>query len=176
MAEADKALLDGLMKQVSSDSEAVSEMLDALAKEVGIPCRDANEVADDNYEPPAEIETDIQRGDLFRLGRHRLLCGDSTRAEDVGRLMDGQKADLLLTDPPYGVSYVGKTKDALTIENDALTEEGLEELIRGAFSLAETHCRPGAYWYATVPPGPPHPLFADDWKARGILRTDFWFG
>jgi len=170
MAEADKALLDGLMKQVSSDSEAVSEMLDALAKEVGIPCRDANEVADDNYEPPAEIETSIQRGDLFRLGRHRLMCGDSTSAEDVARLMDGKKADLLLTDPPYGVSYVGKTKDALTIENDALTEEGLEELIRGAFSLAETHCRPGAYWYATVPAGPLHLLFADDWKARGILR------
>jgi len=110
MAEADKALLDGLMKQVSSDSEAVSEMLDALAKEVGIPCRDANEVADDNYEPPVEIETDIQRGDLFRLGRHRLLCGDATRAEDVGRLMDGRKADLLLTDPPYGVSYASKNE------------------------------------------------------------------
>lgn len=170
MAEADKALLDGLMKQVSSDSEAVSEMLDALAKEVGIPCRDANEVADDNYEPPAEIETDIKPGDLFRLGRHRLLCGDSTSAEDVGRLMDGEKADLLLTDPPYGVSYAGKTKDALTIENDALTEEGLEELIRGAFSIAETNCRPGAYWYSTVPAGPLHLLFADDWKARGILR------
>ena len=106
MAEADKALLDGLMKQVSSDSEAVSEMLDALAKEVGIPCRDANEVADDNYEPPAEIETDIQRGDLFRLGRHRLLCGDSTSAEDVRRLMGGKKADLLLTDPPYGINIV----------------------------------------------------------------------
>jgi site-specific DNA-methyltransferase (adenine-specific) len=98
------------------------------------------------------------------------MCGDSTSAEDVGRLMNGKKADLLLTDPPYGVSYVGKTKDALTIENDALTEEGLEELIRGAFSLAETHCRPGAYWYATVPAGPLHLLFADDWKARGILR------
>lgn len=128
------------------------------------------EVTEDDFEPPAEVQTDIQRGDLFRLGRHRLLCGDSTSAEDVGRLMDGEKADLLLTDPPYGVSYVGKTKDALTIENDALTEEGLEGLIRGAFSIAETNCRPGAYWYATVPAGPLHLLFADDWKARGILR------
>ena len=128
------------------------------------------EAADDDYEPPAEIETDIQRGDLFALGRHRLLCGDSTSAEDVGRLMGEKKADLLLTDPPYGVSYVGKTKDALTIENDALTESGLEDLIRDAFSLAEANCRPGAYWYATVSPGPLHILFADDWKRRGILR------
>ena len=105
MAEADKALLDGLMKQVSSDSEAVSEMLDALAKEVGILCPDANEVADDSYEPPAEIETDIHRGDLFRLGRHRLLCGDSTSAEDVARLMGGAKEVSVLTDPPYNIGF-----------------------------------------------------------------------
>ena len=155
----DLKVLDFDLDLTGFDDKELGKILDA-----------GKEVAEDDYEPPVEIETDIQRGDLFRLGRHRLLCGDSTSAEDVGRLMDGEKADLLLTDPPYGVSYVGKTKDALTIENDALTEEGLEELIRGAFSIAETHCRPGAYWYATVPAGPLHLLFADDWKARGILR------
>ncbi|MFA5445789.1 MAG: DNA methyltransferase [Bacteroidales bacterium] len=64
------------------------------------------EVHDDDFEPPAEVQTDIQRGDLFTLGRHRLLCGDSTSAEDVGRLMEGKKADLLLTDPPYGINIV----------------------------------------------------------------------
>lgn len=155
----DLKVLDFDLDQTGFDDKELGKILDT-----------SKEASEDDYEPPVEIETSIQRGDLFRLGRHRLLCGDSTSAEDVGRLTDGEKADLLLTDPPYGVSYVGKTKDALTIENDALTEEGLEELIRGAFSLAETNCRPGAYWYATVPAGPLHLLFADDWKARGILR------
>ena len=170
LAEWDLDLLAGelaSLDEVGFDAELTGFDAAALAELVP---PEKLEVTEDDYEPPVEIETDIQRGDLFRLGRHRLLCGDSTSAEDVGRLMDGKKADLLLTDPPYGVSYVGKTKDALTIENDALTEEGLEELIRGAFSLAETHCRPGAYWYATVPAGPLHLLFADDWKRRGILR------
>lgn len=155
----DLKVLDFDLDLTGFDDKELGKILDA-----------GKEASEDDYEPPAEIETSIQRGDLFRLGRHRLLCGDSTSAEDVARLMDGKKADLLLTDPPYGVSYVGKTKDALTIENDALTEEGLEELIRGAFSIAETNCRPGAYWYATVPAGPLHLLFADEWKARGILR------
>lgn len=170
LAEWDLDLLVGelaSLDEVGFDVELTGFDTDALAELVP---PEKLEVTEDDYEPPVEIETSIQRGDLFRLGRHRLLCGDSTSAEDVARLMDGEKADLLLTDPPYGVSYVGKTKDALTIENDALTEEGLEELIRGAFSIAETNCRPGAYWYATVPAGPLHLLFADDWKARGILR------
>jgi DNA modification methylase len=162
MAEADKALLDGLMKQVSSDSEAVSEMLDALAKEVGIPCRDANEVADDNYEPPAEIETDIKPGDIILLGSHRLMCGDSTSAEDVGRLMDGKKADLLLTDPPYGVSYASKNEflNALdkgnrvqtAIENDHKKPEEMSAFWVAAFTTVREHMRPGASYYVTAGP------------------------
>jgi site-specific DNA-methyltransferase (adenine-specific) len=119
-------------------------------------------------EPPTNPIT--QPGDLWTLGTHRLLCGDSTKSEDVERLMDGAKADMVLTDPPYGVSYIGKTKDALKVKNDELGEEDLTALIATAFDNAETHCRAGAYWYATVPPGPLHILFADDWKRRGILR------
>lgn len=123
---------------------------------------------DEVPEPPEEPRT--KPGDLWLLGEHRLLCGDSTKAEDVERLMAGSKADMLLTDPPYGVSYVGKTKDALKVENDALDEGSLTKLVCDAFDNAEANCRAGAYWYATVPPGPLHILFADDWKRRGILR------
>ena len=125
-------------------------------------------IEDEVPEPPADPIT--KTGDLWLLGDHRLLCGDSTKAEEVARLMSSSKADMVLTDPPYGVAYVGKTKDALTVENDALDESSLSRLVTAAFDNAQSISRNGAYWYATVPPGPLHILFADDWKRRGILR------
>ena len=75
-------------------------------KELGKILDAGKEASEDDYEPPAEIETDIKPGDIILLGQHRLMCGDSTSAEDVARLMGGKKADLLLTDPPYGINIV----------------------------------------------------------------------
>lgn len=112
----------------------------------------------------------VKTNDLWLIGEHRLLCGDSTKAEDVERVLGGGIADMLLSDPPYGVSYVGKTAEALTIENDALDDEGLTALVLSAFDNAQANSREGAYWYATVPAGPLHLIFAGDWKRRGILR------
>jgi len=109
-------------------------------------------------------------GKLVMKSKHRLLCGDSTIQADVLRLMNGERADACLTDPPYGVSYVGKTADALKVENDDMSEDNLRELVGSAFDNAQAVSRPGAYWYATVPAGPLHLIFADDWKRRGILR------
>ena len=168
LAESDAAALDSLLRNVDTGSEALQKMLADLAEDAGLYVDDKEVVEDEVPEPPADPIT--KPGDLWILGEHRLLCGDSTKAEDVERLMAGAKADMVLSDPPYGVSYVGKTKDALKVENDELGEEDLTALVVAAFDNAEANCRAGAYWYATVPAGPLHILFADDWKRRGILR------
>ena len=118
-----------------------------------------------------DVPAITQRGDVWEMGgSHRLLCGDSGNAEDVSKLMDGEQADLMITDPPYGVSYVGKTKDALTIKGDDVSEEELAVNIQHWFDCADQATRDGAYWFATVPAGPLHGLFLNDWKQRGILR------
>lgn len=106
--------------------------------------------ADDVPEPPDEAET--QPGDLWILGNHRLLCGDATSLEDVGRLMDCEKAEVLWTDPPYGVSYVGKTRDALTIQNDGADE--FRELLDAALAAADSVLNPSARFYLATPAGP----------------------
>ena len=169
MAESDAAKLDAILREVDTGSPELQQMLADLAEDAGLYQDSDKEVVEDEVpEPPADPIT--KPGDLWLLGEHRLLCGDSTDHAQVGKLMGGGQADMVFSDPPYGVSYVGKTKDALRVENDGLDEDALTKLVCDAFDNAEANCRPGAYWYATVPAGPLHILFADDWKRRGILR------
>ncbi len=148
----DLKVLDFDLDLTGFDDKELGKILDA-----------GKEASEDDYEPPVEIETSIQRGDLFRLGRHRLLCGDSTSAEDVGRLMEGKKADLLLTDPPYGVSYASKNEflNALdegnrvqtAIENDHKKPEEMSAFWVATFTTVREHMRPGASYYVTGPQG-----------------------
>lgn len=101
----------------------------------------------DDEPMPTDVETRCHEGDVWALGRHRLVCGDATSEEDLDLLMDGRTAQLLLTDPPYGVSYVGKTEDALTIENDDMDDEGLAEFLGAAFANAQRAIDGGAAYY-----------------------------
>ena len=104
MAESDAHALDALLRNVDTGSEALSKMLAELAEGAGLYLDEAEIIEDEVPEPPVEPIT--KAGDLWILGDHRVLCGDSTKIEDVGRLMNGAKADLLFTDPPYG-DFVG---------------------------------------------------------------------
>ena len=103
-------------------------------------------------------------GDLWILGGHRLLCGSSTEHSDVMRLIGEDSASCMWTDPPYGVDYVGKTKEAKTIKNDGA--KGLKKLLDGAFGLAfEYVLRPNSAVYVAHPPGPNFLVF---YEALGV--------
>jgi site-specific DNA-methyltransferase (adenine-specific) len=100
---------------------------------------------DDVPEPPKEPIT--KPGDLWILGNHRLLCGDSTDTVALERLMENKPADLWLTDPPYNVSYEGKTKDALTIKNDSMKDGEFRQFLHDVYVAANCFLRPGAIFY-----------------------------
>lgn len=125
--------------------------------------------------PPVPDEPISKTGDIWVLGEHRLLCGDSRMPESYERLMGGAPASMVWTDPPYGVAYVGKTVDELTIENDDLDEEALRELLATAFGLTVKHCNAGAVWFVSAPGGSLFGVFGGVLAALGIWRhTLIW--
>ena len=106
---------------------------------------DVEEDSDFDVTPPKEPKS--KPGDLYQLGNHRLLCGDSASLDDVAKLMGGEQADMLLTDPPYNVAYEGATEDKLTIQNDDMEDEDFRQFLRDVYASADSAMKPGASFY-----------------------------
>ena len=147
IAEWDPELLAGELEEVDFGDfdfgfdELMAELTDT-SEEDGAPLSTAVE---DDADIVLPEEPKAKRGDVYRLGAHRLMCGDSTDPADVARLMDGKAADLLLTDPPYNVNYEGGT--GLTIQNDNMEDAAFRKFLRDAFACADGVMKPGADFY-----------------------------
>ena len=169
------ALLDNLTTQVSLQWD--KEALESVAAEVeGFDYADyglefeavadpneADKVEEDDFDPDKEHYDPVTKpGDIITLGDHRLMCGDSTKADDVQRLMQGEMADLWLTDPPYNVDYSSKNDYLnkvdkgnlvqVAIENDKMSDAEFHQFLHNAFAAAEGVMKAGCpfyVWYAS---------------------------
>ena len=86
-------------------------------------------------------------GDVWIMGKHRLMCGDSTSMDDLAKLCEGQLVDMWLTDPPYNVAYEGGTKEKLTIKNDSMGDDQFRQFLRDAYTAADSVMKAGAVFY-----------------------------
>jgi len=154
LAGRDDEILKRLLEEVKTDNENVQKLLDSIAKDSGIIIGGGKEEMVDPSELIDKAEElqkkwQVHKGDLWQCGKHRILCGDSTNADDVERVMWGKKAGLMVTDPPYAVDYIAKAKDmnrrgyvhsratlGAAIAGDELSEAQCSEIWLKAFTLA----------------------------------------
>lgn len=119
-----------------------ADELVALLAEVMI---EGNTDPDDVPEPP--VDPVSVTGDVWQMGKHRLLCGDSTSIDDIRKLCGDREVDMWLTDPPYNVAYEGGTKEKLTIKNDSMSNDAFRQFLRDAYSAADAVMKKGAVFY-----------------------------
>ena len=109
--------------------------------------KDKDAIEDDDYDLTAALEKAafVKKGDVWVVGRHRLVCGDATNEADVATLMDGKRANLIVTDPPYGVSF--KSNSGLTIKNDSMKDEEFYNFLYKSFANMVAHTENGGAAY-----------------------------
>ena len=163
------SLLEALRAEDALDGVGYTpEQVDALLAAVS---RLEGEDEIEEVGPPEPPEEPVSRpGDVWLLGDHRLVCGDSRDRDVLASATARQLVDMLWTDPPYGVAYTGKTADELQIENDALDEDQLGALLEASLGGALEACRPGAAWYIAAPAGPNFLPFARVLHHLGVWR------
>lgn len=150
--------LDGIVDIDMSDFN-FSDITDSPSSE------DVVEDDDENIELPSEPKTRL--GDIWVIGRHKLMCGDATSEDVLKRLMGGDKADMYLTDPPYNVAYEGKTEDKLTIQNDSMEDSAFYQFLVDSFVAADSVMNEGAafyVWHADL----------EGYNFRGACRAVEW--
>ena len=147
IAEWDAELLAGELEEVDfGDFDfGFDDLMAELTDSSDISDNPLSPAVEDDHELVLPEEPKAKRGDIYQLGAHRLMCGDSTDPADVARLMGGTQADLLLTDPPYNVNYEGGT--GLTIQNDNMEDAEFRKFLRDAFQCADGVMKPGAAFY-----------------------------
>lgn len=104
-------------------------------------------LTDPDEAPPLPDNPVTRPGDVWVMGKHRLLCGDSTSVDDLAKLCENQAVDMWLTDPPYNVAYEGGTKEKLTIKNDSMGDDQFRQFLRDAYTAADTVMKAGAVFY-----------------------------
>ena len=133
--------LEGMDFDVSLTGFNEDEIADLFA--------DANDTGakDDDFDLSDALEQAafVERGDVWQVGRHRLMCGDATSPEDVATLMDGKKANLIITDPPYNVAF--ESSDGLSIKNDKMENDKFYEFLLAAFKNMAEHLEKGGSAY-----------------------------
>lgn len=127
------------------DGEELNDLLAATYDDEVEAGASAGWTEEDDVQPKPAVPV-TRRGDVWVMGKHRLMCGDSTSATDMAHLAAGL-VDLWLTDPPYNVAYEGGTKDKLKIQNDDMSDDDFRKFLAAAYAAADSVMRPGAAFY-----------------------------
>lgn len=170
LAEIDSPMLKDLLEELDTgafdmertgfDEEALELLMTASAED------DA-----DNFDVDAEVEKIKEPistpGTVWRLGRHRLMCGDATNIENVKQLMDGETAEMVFTDPPYNVAYEGGTKDKLKIKNDNMPDEQFRSFLFDSFASMLSVTKQGGAIYVCH-------ADSEGYNFRGAMKDAGW--